>query len=112
MTVATRGTRLAGKRRCAACSRTSCSSGALLIQLLRYYMRTRTEVRGLLRALIDPRLARALSAMHERPEAAWNVSLLAGEANMSRSTFTRHFAECMGLSPMGYLFEWRMRLAE
>lgn len=85
---------------------------ALLIQLLRYYMRTQTELRGLLRGLIDPQLARALAAMHAVPGRDWDVDTLAGEAHMSRSTFARRFGECMGTSPMDYLCAWRMHLAE
>lgn len=85
---------------------------ALLIQLLRYYMRTAVELQGLLRVLSDPQLARALSAMHGDPARAWDVDELAGKANMSRSTFARRFGECMGTSPMDYLYEWRMHLAE
>jgi AraC family transcriptional regulator, activator of mtrCDE len=85
---------------------------ALLIQLLRYCMRTATELQGLLRALTDPQLARALAVMHGEPGREWDVDQLAGVSNMSRSNFTRRFTECMDTSPMDYLCAWRMHLAE
>jgi AraC family transcriptional activator of mtrCDE len=85
---------------------------ALLIQLLRYYMRTATELQGLLRALTDPQLARALAALHAEPGREWDVDTLAAQASMSRSAFARRFGECVGTSPMQYLAEWRMHLAD
>lgn len=85
---------------------------ALLIQLLRYYVRSGTELQGLLRALGDPALARALAALHAAPGRNWDVGRLAHEAAMSRSAFARRFGACMGISPMQYLTAWRMHLAE
>ena len=85
---------------------------ALLIQLLRYCMRTATELQGLLRALTDPQLARALAVMHAEPGREWDVDALAAQANMSRSAFARRFGDCVGSSPMQYLGEWRMHLAD
>lgn len=85
---------------------------ALLIQLLRYYVRSAAELTGLLAALGDPQLALALAAMHGDPGREWDVDRLAVEANMSRSTFARRFGECIGTTPMDYLYAWRMHLAE
>lgn len=85
---------------------------ALLVQLLRYYMRTTQELNGLLRALTDPQLTLALAAMHAAPGRDWDVDALATAAHMSRSTFARRFSECMATSPMDYLCAWRMHIAE
>lgn len=85
---------------------------ALLIQLLRYTMRTATDLRGLLSALADPKLARALGAMHAAPGREWSVDDLAAKAGMSRSAFARRFGECLGTPPRQYLTAWRMHLAE
>jgi transcriptional regulator GlxA family with amidase domain len=85
---------------------------ALLIQLLRYSMRSATELRGLLRALTDPRLARALAAIHQEPGRDWDVQALAARAHLSRSAFARRFCDCMGASPMQYVSTWRMHLAD
>ncbi|HAU4922996.1 AraC family transcriptional regulator [Aeromonas hydrophila] len=59
----------------------------------------------------DPRLARAIAAMHLRSEEGWTVATLAQEAGMSRARFAAHFQSQTGLSPLGYLTQWRMLLA-
>ncbi|MCB9647188.1 MAG: AraC family transcriptional regulator [Deltaproteobacteria bacterium] len=66
---------------------------------------------GLLLALRDPRLLRALEAIHEDPSAAWSVDALARCAGLSRSRFAVHFAAVLGESPMQYVTRWRMNQA-
>jgi transcriptional regulator GlxA family with amidase domain len=85
---------------------------ALFIEILRHYMRDEGNLHGVLRALADPQLSRALSVMHEHPQRDWDVAALAEVANMSRSTFARHFSKCLETSPMQYLTHWRMHLAD
>lgn len=63
------------------------------------------------RAASDPRLGRALQAMHNEPERAWTVPELAHLAAMSRPSFARHFERALGQSPMRYLTDWRLTLA-
>jgi AraC-like DNA-binding protein len=63
---------------------------------------------GLLAALKEPRLSRALAAMHDDPGRDWSVAELAQAANLSRTAFCEHFSEVMGMAPMQYLTEWRM----
>jgi AraC-like DNA-binding protein len=62
-------------------------------------------------ALREPAVARALSLIHERPQAPWSVAGLAREVAQSRATFARRFAELVGESPIAYLTRWRMCLA-
>jgi AraC-like DNA-binding protein len=62
-------------------------------------------------ALRDPAIARALGLIHERPEAAWTVDVLARRVGQSRATFARRFAELVGEPPVAYLTRWRMCLA-
>ena len=50
---------------------------------------------GLFNGLADPRIARALVAMHQRPSFDWNLELLAHEAVMSRTAFSTKFHEAM-----------------
>ena len=64
--------------------------------------------RGLLAALCDPRLVRALEAMHSHPEKDWTVAALADAAHMSRTSFANHFASVLGSGPIEYLTHWRM----
>lgn len=82
----------------------------LLVQLLRADF-GRSEESGLLTALRDPRLARALTAIHEAPERPWTIESAAGEAMLSRSGFARKFTERLGLSFFDYLTRLRMRRA-
>jgi AraC family transcriptional regulator, activator of mtrCDE len=84
---------------------------ALFIEVLRHHMRQGNE-RGLLRALADPQIGQALSALHAEPGREWDVESLAGIAGMSRSHFARRFTECLETTPMHYLGEWRMQLAD
>jgi AraC-like DNA-binding protein len=62
-------------------------------------------------ALRDRPVAKALSLIHERPQAAWTVEGLAQEVGQSRATFARRFADLVGEPPVAYLTRWRMCLA-
>lgn len=66
---------------------------------------------GLVAALRDPRLARAILALHRQPGRAWTVAELAGEAHVSRSVFAQRFQTTIGVPPLRYATELRMRLA-
>ncbi len=67
---------------------------------------------GLLRGLADARLAAAIRGMHEQPDRAWTMALLAREAALSRSGFFERFMRAVGMPPMAYLQAWRMALAK
>ena len=66
---------------------------------------------GLLAALRDPRLARAILALHRQPGREWTVAQLATECHISRSVFARRFETTIGVPPLRYATELRMRLA-
>lgn len=66
---------------------------------------------GLVKGMLLPGLARALSAMHANIRANWTVAELAGIAGMSRSAFAARFHEMLGCAPIEYLARWRMALA-
>lgn len=66
---------------------------------------------GLFSGLADPRIARALVAMHQRPQADWSLERLAGEAGMSRTAFAGTFREVMRRTPGRYLAAIRLALA-
>jgi AraC-like DNA-binding protein len=84
---------------------------AYLVQMLRQFIQSQKIQLGLLAGLSNVRLARAIVAIHERPQQAWQVASLAEEAGMSRSVFSGLFKDTMGMTPMAYLTSWRMRLA-
>ncbi|MFE6778231.1 cupin domain-containing protein [Streptomyces sp. NPDC057702] len=66
---------------------------------------------GLVAALRDPRLARAILALHRRPGHHWTVAELAAECGVSRSVFADRFQSTMGVPPLRYATELRMLLA-
>lgn len=84
----------------------------LLIRLLRYCLDTGLTQGGTLAGLSDPRLAKALAAVHEDPTRAWDLSDMASVAGMSRARFAVHFREVTGDTPADYLASWRISLAQ
>jgi transcriptional regulator GlxA family with amidase domain len=69
------------------------------------------ESGGFASALSDPRLYRALRAIHSQFEQPWDVDGLASVAGMSRSRFAHWFIRSVGMTPMAYLTRWRMTRA-
>jgi AraC-like DNA-binding protein len=85
----------------------------LLIEVLRLHLASAPAVeQGWLAGLDDPVLRPALSLLHTEPERHWTVSALATQAAVSRSVLDARFRDVLGLSPIRYLTEWRMHLAE
>ncbi|OAD39738.1 hypothetical protein LPB72_19275 [Hydrogenophaga crassostreae] len=84
----------------------------LLILLLRFLLDSASVTTGILAALGDPRLSKAVTAMHERPEKPWTLESLAEEAGMSRARFANHFREVSGLTALDYLTAWRITVAK
>jgi transcriptional regulator GlxA family with amidase domain len=82
-----------------------------LIQVLRRVSRQTDGALPWLSALDDPRLARVLEAILNHPEQHHTLDLLASTAHMSRSTFTRHFEQSFGRTPMDYVRDIRLRRA-
>lgn len=66
---------------------------------------------GWVQVLRDPKLGRAIYAMHTQPGVNWRVEDLAREAGISRSLFAERFLSATGTTPARYLTELRMRLA-
>lgn len=85
---------------------------AVLIQILRELMEQQQVRAGMLAGLADPRLRRALVAMHGAPQEDWSLEALAGEAGMSRTTFANSFRDVVGATPAVYLQQWRVGLAK
>jgi AraC family transcriptional activator of mtrCDE len=71
------------------------------------YVRRAERPRGLLAALTDARLSRALAAVHERPGEDWTIQSMAQRANMSRTAFAELFTATVGMPPIQYLAHWR-----
>lgn len=80
----------------------------LFIIMLRTWMIENTPDTGLLAALNDARLSRALRYIHLAPEREIDLNVLAHVAGMSRTSFAVQFRETMGTPPASYLTEWRL----
>jgi AraC-like DNA-binding protein len=84
----------------------------LFIQVLRAHIASEPERnKGWLRAVFDPQMGTALSAIHGRVNTPWTVESLAEAAGMSRSAFAARFKELLGQTPLEYVTEWRMQKA-
>jgi AraC-like DNA-binding protein len=85
----------------------------LLIEILRLHLSTAPAAdRGWLAALRDPVLAPALASLHAEPARRWSVTELAAEAAVSRSALDGRFRQLLGISPIRYLTDWRMHIAQ
>jgi AraC-like DNA-binding protein len=84
----------------------------LFIQVLRAHIASGPERKhGWLRAIFDPQIGTALSAIHDSVNTPWTVESLAAAASMSRSAFAARFKELLGQTPLEYVTEWRMQKA-
>ena len=83
----------------------------IFIEIMRKQMENNELQDGLLKALFDPRLGKALNGIHQQPDKAWTLETLAETALMSRSNFADTFSKIVGLTPMKYLTHWRMNEA-
>lgn len=85
---------------------------ALFVMVLRHHLsQAQNGHKGLLAAIADPRLGRALLAVHQQPGLAWTLTELAERAGMSRTAFAVRFTEVVGDTPMAYLAAFRMQEA-
>lgn len=84
----------------------------LVIQAIRHWLESAPEaLGGWLAALRDPKIGKALLAIHQQPGKAWTVDSLAQHAAMSRSGFAARFTELVGESVKNYVTGWRMNIA-
>ena len=84
----------------------------LFIGLLRHLVAHPKADIGLFSGLSDPRIAKALVAIHAHPQLGWNLGTLAEHSGMSRTLFATHFKSTMGTSPGKYLAQIRLLVAQ
>lgn len=85
----------------------------VLIEVLRIHLATAPAAeQGWIAALRDAVLAPALAHLHAEPERKWTVASLAASVAVSRSVLDDRFRSILGRSPIRYLTEWRMHLAD
>jgi len=83
-----------------------------LIQILRHVIATGHLQGGIFAALSDARLKHAVGAMHDKPGHPWTLDALADIAGMSRARFAVNFRETVGTTPLDYLTDWRISIAQ
>lgn len=86
-------------------------SEIIFIETVRSSASQSQQLAGMMEALSDTRISRAIQAMHRDVAMHWTVEALAGEAAMSRSRFAARFQELVGCGPLTYLAEWRLQKA-
>jgi AraC-like DNA-binding protein len=83
----------------------------LLILALRASYEQNASAPRWYQASSDPRLNRALHAIHASPDRPWTVPGLASLCGLSRPAFARNFERSLGVAPIQYLTDWRMTIA-
>ncbi len=84
----------------------------LFIEALRAYFSAPGRSNfGLGAALRDPRIGAAIVSIQRRPEAHWDVGLIARRVAMSRTAFATRFKTLVGESPFSYVTRCRMSKA-
>ena len=85
----------------------------LLTEVLRLHLATAPMAEhGWIAALQDQVLAPAMAQLHAAPQRKWTVAELASTVAVSRSVLDQRFRDVLGRSPIRYLTEWRMHLAD
>jgi AraC-like DNA-binding protein len=84
----------------------------ILVLLLRHAMEAKLVQGSALAGLADARLCKAILAMHAQPEFPWSLESLAKRAGMSRARFAAHFRTVTGATPLDYLTDWRIGIAQ
>lgn len=83
----------------------------LFVQILRQQIESNALNTGLLAALFDRKIGKAINCIHLNPAAKWTLEGLAEKCAMGRSSFSQHFNELVGISAMQYLTHLRMQEA-
>ena len=83
----------------------------VFVQALRACVPSDEHPAGWLNALADEKIGAALALMHRDISRQWTVEDLAVAVGMSRSSFALRFKTLVGLAPLEYWLQWRMRLA-
>lgn len=84
----------------------------LIIRLLRHCLQEGLTTGGTLAGMSDPRLAKALAAIHREPTRPWELADMAAQAGLSRARFAARFREVTGQTPGDYLAGWRITIAQ
>lgn len=84
---------------------------AFLILLLRQHLQRGHAPSSIFAMMADPRLARAMVGVLERPDGQHSIESLAAVAGMSRSAFIETFRKVFAQSPSEFLLGFRLKFA-
>ena len=85
-------------------------SEVIYAQAIRSYL-SDGAARQHLAGFSDPAIARALNAVHQSPNHPWTLEELSRTAGVSRTSLANKFTQCLSVTPLGYITQWRMQLA-
>jgi len=86
-------------------------SEVLFVETLRRYINALPPDQiGWLAGARDPIIGQALAHLHKEPAARWTVSSLGRHVGSSRTRLAERFRHFLGLPPMAYLTQWRLKL--
>lgn len=84
----------------------------LMIHILRYVVGNGIVELGMLAGSTHPALAPLMRQIREHPEKEWNLDEMAASVAMSRSKFSALFKETIGQTPLEYLTDLRLHIAQ
>lgn len=86
-------------------------SELLFVETLRRYVTSLPpEQTGWLAGVRDQSVGKALALLHQNPSHPWTVDDLAHRVGLSRTRLADRFRHFLGMSPIAYLTEWRLKL--
>jgi AraC-like DNA-binding protein len=84
----------------------------LFVEVLRRHAsRLPPDAGGMLAAMTDPIVARAIWSLHQEPARKWTIEELAAGSGASRTVLAERFNQLVGKPPIEYLTAWRIQLA-
>jgi AraC family transcriptional activator of mtrCDE len=86
-------------------------ASALFVMMLRGHFDQAACSNNLMKLLVAPPSARAVTAMLRAPALDWTLDELAAESHVSRATLVRIFRKAAGIAPLTFLAELRLGLA-
>ena len=86
-------------------------SELLFVETLRRYITSLPPGQtGWLAGSQDPSIGKALALLHQNPSYPWTVDDLAHRVGLSRTRLAERFRHYLGMSPIAYLADWRLKL--
>jgi AraC-like DNA-binding protein len=66
---------------------------------------------GVAAGMLHPTISRCMQAIHDQPHTAWTLRAIANTVSLSPSRLSALFKECVGMSPIQYVAQWKTVVA-